>query len=160
MLVVGSQIPFRDAYDFSSLRALKWVQRPFADTPSASGPLPTIVGEASDIPDGEWQLFSGEILRSGVLDVEGSVDYFEAGFHQPTWYVELDMGSTVKRVKSYGGGVTRPEKGRSTRTDSWAVGLAISAAELFVARLPWQERRELSTPEAVANEFSDLLMIR
>jgi hypothetical protein len=102
MLVMGSQIRFRDGYDFSPGCARKWVQRSYAVTPSRQPQLPTVIGECAPLPDGEWEFFAHELLNSGVLDVRGNPQY--PSFHQPTWYLEIEAAAMVKRLKSYSAG--------------------------------------------------------
>jgi hypothetical protein len=98
-------------------------------------------------------------FNSGVLKVQGNPDY--PGFHQPTWYLEIEAEGVVKRLKSYGAGaMTTFGKGDESLADVWAVSLAIDAVELFTARLPWRERLELQSVESVPDQLFELLAIR
>ena len=158
MLVMGSQIPFRDAYDFSRDRARKWIQRPYTVTHASQPELPTIVGECASLPPGEWESFTEDVANSGVLDVQANPEY--ARFHQPTWYLEIEAKNGIKRVKSYGAGsMMQFSEGDDALVDVWAVSLAISAAELIASRIPWSETLELQ-PVEPGPDFADMLAIR
>jgi hypothetical protein len=161
MLVMGSQIPFRDAYDLAPGGARKWLQRPFTVTHRGQSSMPTIVGECAPLPDGEWEFFAHEVSNSGALDVSGNPHY--PAFHQPTWYLEITADGVVRRIKSYGAGaMTSFTVGEDDLLDAvWAVSLAIGAAELLAARLPWSERLEVQPvhpgPDQLAYLLSDVL---
>ena len=159
MLVMGSQIPFRDAYDFTPNKARKWLQRPFTVTHGRATAMPTIVGECTPLPDGEWEFFTNEVSNSGVVDIAGNPEY--PAFHQPTWYLEVEADGVVRRLKSYGAGaMTSFTVGEDKPlADVWAVSLAIGAAELFAARLPWSERLELQPVHPGPAQVADLLAI-
>jgi hypothetical protein len=159
MLVMGSQIPFRDGYDFTPDRARKWLQHSYTVTHAREPQLPTIVGECASLPDRGWEFFAGELSNSGVLDVRGNPEYLR--FHQPTWYLEIETNDLVKRLKSYGAGaMTTFGKDDEPLADVWAVSLAIGAAELLAARLPWSEKLELRPVKPGADELAELLAIQ
>jgi len=160
MLLMGSQIPFRDAYDFSPERGLKSLQRPYTVTHAGQPQLPTIVGVCAPLPAGEWEFFSEDIFNSGVLKVAGNPNYDLAGFHALTWYIEIEAKGVMKRLKSYGAGDMTQfrSEGDDARTDVWAFSLAISAAELLASRIPWSERLELQ-PVDPGPDSADLLAI-
>lgn len=157
MLVVGSQIPFRDAYDLSPNRALKWIQRPLMLEKAAST-VRTIVGTSEPLPLGEWELFTREIENSGILKMQGNPDYLAAGFHQPTWLIGIETSHAVKHIKAYGVGELRAISSTERQnSDAWAVALAVAAVDLLSSRIPWTER--LVTETVSFDAFADLVQV-
>jgi hypothetical protein len=123
-------------------------------------PMPTIVGECEPLPDGEWEFFTTEVANSGLLDVQGNLDYIAAGFHQPTWCLEIETANMTKRLKSYGArAMTTLSADDEAHAQVWTVSLAISAVELLAARLPWSERLEFLPRDSKMNQLDDLLSI-
>ena len=157
MLVMGSQLQFRNAHEIGPNGARKWIQLPYASRDAQI--LPTIVGEVQPLPLGEWEQLVHGIAITGLIELEGN-PYYPA-FHQPTWYLDIDLGDSRKRVKCYGAGaktVLTEEEGE-TNADVWAFGCAVGAVEQFGQRVPWNERLEDLPVAPPPGQLDDLLDI-
>jgi hypothetical protein len=79
--------------------------------------------------------FTVGIERSGILELAGNP--YHLRFHQPTWYFDIDLGDTRKRLKAYGAGNMEPFTGADSEyKDVWAVALAVAEVEEFDLRVP------------------------
>jgi hypothetical protein len=142
MLAIGVYAPSRDGFDLSPTICRKWIQSPYAIDHRRGKLVPTIVGEAVNLPDGAWEWLEDRLQRTEITRVTGRPR--AAATDLPTWHLEIVTAASPHRVHAYGAGVSSVVYGNHEVDPGLrAVNLAIGTIEQFAGRIPWTERLEL-----------------
>ena len=134
----------------------KWIQSPYAIDHRRDKLVPTIVGEAVNLPDGVWEWLEDRLQRTEITRVTGRPR--AAATDLPTWHLEIVTAAGPHRVHAYGAGVSSVVYGNHEVDPGLrAVNLAISTIEQFAGRIPWTERLELQAVKPTNDQMADLL---
>lgn len=156
MLSIGVFAPCRDGFDLMPTTCRKWIQSHYAIDHRRDKLVPTVVGEAANLPDGAWAWLEERLMRTEIMRVTGRPR--AAATDLPTWHLEIVTPTRRHRVHSYGAGVSSVVYGdRGANPDLRAVNLAIGTIEQFAGRIPWTERLELQAVKPTRDQMADLL---
>jgi hypothetical protein len=156
MLAIGIYAPSRDGFDLSPTICRKWIQSNYAIDHRRDKLVPTIVGEAVNLPDGAWEWLEDRLQRTDVMRVTGRPR--AAATDLPTWHLEIVTPSGRHRVHTYGAGASSVVYGiREVDPRLKAVNLAIHTVEQFAGRIPWQEHLELQAVKPTTEQMADLV---
>ena len=156
MLAIGVYAPSRDGFDLSPTICRKWIQSPYAIDHRRDKLVPTIVGEAVNLPGGVWEWLEDRLQRTEITRVTGRPR--AAATDLPTWHLEIVTAAGPHRVHAYGAGVSSVVYGNHEVDPGLrAVNLAISTIEQFAGRIPWTERLELQAVKPTNDQMADLL---
>lgn len=156
MLAIGVFAPYRDGFDLAPRICRKWVQSHYAIDHRRDTLVPTIVGEAVNLPDGVWAWLEERLQRTEIMRVTGRPR--AAATDLPTWHLEFVTPAGRHRVRAYGAGVSSiVYQDRKVDPDLRAVNLAISTIEQFAGRIPWTERLEVQAVKPTSDQMADLL---
>jgi hypothetical protein len=156
MLAIGVYAPSRDGFDLTPTLCRKWIQGHYAIDHRRDKLVPTIVGEAVNLPDGAWDWLQERLQRTEIMRVTGRPR--AASTDLPTWHLEIVTPTDRHRVHAYGAGVSSVVHG-SREVDSAlsVVNLAIGTIEQFAGRIPWTEHLELQAVKPTGEQTADLL---
>jgi hypothetical protein len=156
MLAIGVYAPSRDGFDLTPTLCSKWVQGHYAIDHRRDKLVPTIVGEAVNLPEGAWDWLSERLQRTEIMQVAGRPR--AAATDLPTWHLEIVTRTGRHRVHAYGAGVASVVYG-DLEVDPGlrAVNLAIGTIEQFAGRIPWKEHLELQAVKPTSEQMADLL---
>ena len=130
MLAIGVYAPSRDGFDLSPTICRKWIQSPYAIDHRRDKLVPTIVGEAVNLPDGVWEWLEDRLQRTEITRVTGRPR--AAATDLPTWHLEIVTAAGPHRVHAYGAGVSSVVYGNHEVDPVLrAVNLAIRTIEQF-----------------------------
>ncbi len=156
MLAIGVYAPSRDGFDLNPTRCRKWIQSHYAIDHRRDKLVPTIVGEADDLPDGAWDWLEERLERTDIVRVTGRPK--AAATDLPTWHLEIVTPTGHHRVHAYGAGASSVVYGsREVDPHLRAVNLAIASIEQFAGRIPWKEHLELQAVKPSSDQLADLL---
>lgn len=156
MLAIGVYAPSRDGFDLSPTICRKWIQSHYAIDHRRGKLVPTIVGEAVNLPDGAWEWLEDRMQRTEITRVTGRPR--AAATDLPTWHLEIVTADSPHRVHAYGAGVSSVVYGNHEVDPGLrAVNLAIRTIEQFAGRIPWTERLELQAVNPTSDQMADLI---
>ena len=156
MLAIGVFAPYRDGFDLTPTLCRKWIQSHYAIDHRRDKLVPTIVGEAVNLPDGAWAWLWERLQRTEILRVTGRPRV--AATDLPTWHLEIVTPEGRRRVHAYGAGASSVVY-QDGEVDSGlrAVNLAIRTIEQFAGRIAWTERLEVQAVRPTGDQMADLL---
>jgi hypothetical protein len=154
MLAIGIYAPSRDGFDLTPTLCRKWKQSAYAIDHRRNELVPTIVGEAENLPDGAWGWLEERLARTDIMRVAGQPR--AAASDLPTWHLEIVTPASLHRVHAYGAGVSSVVfGGGEVDPDLRAVNLAIGTIEQFEGRIPWREQIELQAVHPTSDQMGD-----